>query len=168
MVLPGREAMPDGLLQVVSQQIEVNLFRTNKPLRNDAARRRHQHDRPRVGANARINVAVFDAVADTVLVFGNDGGVVLLSRLGERRVGQRAGHGSYEGLGCQRVLFGNLDKGGDFRNDVIGRYALASLERNPPEIVLSEIFDYSSEEASVGLELTWTFAPAPAPVPALV
>ena len=41
MVLPGREAMPDGLLQVVSQQIEVNLFRTNKPLRNDAARRRH-------------------------------------------------------------------------------------------------------------------------------
>jgi hypothetical protein len=44
--------MPDGLLQVFSQQFQVDLFRMNKPLRNDAARRRHQHDRPRVGADA--------------------------------------------------------------------------------------------------------------------
>ena len=72
--------MSDGLLQIVAQRIHIDTFRTKEPLRNDAARRRHQHDRPRVGANARINVAVFDAVADAVFVFCNDSGVVFLRR----------------------------------------------------------------------------------------
>ena len=136
--------MPDGFLQVVSQQIQVDLFRMNKPLRNDAACRSHQHDRPRVGANALINFAVFDAVEDAFFVFGNHIGVVFLSYVGERRVGKRTSHCSHEGFGREGALFGNLDKRAYFSNDVVGRNALASLERGTVEIVINEIPDNGS------------------------